>query len=193
MTNQSPQLPISLTHDEFENISIIAWPKDTVVTITGDTKSRGKRLSGSEELPDSVNFCLPASIANQYLLAQDWLLLRMIIENRWQRPIYFTDVPDWLRKHCRLEGLVSRLMPVDSATIDCPLLHRNLMESYVYTGYADHVGQHDWITQTVRQKYISSFLTLIECEKAYEDSANTALVSDRLKSVFPRRPDGPAR
>ncbi len=81
-----------------------------------------------------------------YLMFQDWLLLRMIIENRWQRPIYFTEVPDWLQRHSRTEGLVSRLMPADSGTADCQLLQRNLMESYVYSSYPGDDVLHDWMT-----------------------------------------------
>jgi hypothetical protein len=84
-------------------------------------------------------------------------------------------------------------MPADSAVINCPVLWRNLMENYLYTGYPEDAKSQDWMTQTVKQKYISGFLALVECEKAYGDTANIVLVSDQLKSVFRCHPDSLVR
>ncbi len=177
-------LPIALTQGEVDSLSIIAWPADSLVVVAGN-KEDAKGYADGRPYADSVHFHVPATVVGRASMPQDWLLVKMIIENHWQRPIYFTVVPDWLQRHSRTEGLVSRLMPADSATVDCPLLRRNVMESYAYTGFPGDDVLHGWMTAAAGREYIRSLRALIECQRAQGDTTQALQAVERLQSCFP--------
>ncbi len=178
LIDRPPGLPISLTREEVDSPGIIAWPEDSVVTVT-------RPETNSTRDADPVHLHVPATIMGRFAMPQDWFLVRMIIENRWQRPIYFTHVPPWLQRHSRIVGLVSQLMPTDSATVDCLLLRRNVMDSYQYTGFPGDVRSDDWMTASAGRAYSGGLRALIECQKARGDTTEALLTSERLGSYFP--------
>jgi len=164
ISNQYPDLPIGFTEKELAALASIPWQDTTVVTVVeGDTETYQLRKGRSEGvddrglaasagglaisdgspgpmaalLPDSFALFMPPSVPDGVLLVQDRVILRMIEENRWRRPIYFTIPPARLRDHLRLEGLVWLLVPQAEAVLNVDLLRENLLDRYCYRGYSD--------------------------------------------------------
>jgi hypothetical protein len=156
--------------------------------VFGTTRLTSTPRADSRSAAESVHFHVPATAFGEALLPQDGFLLRLITQNRWRRPIYFTEAPPWLSRHTRVEGLVTRLVPADSAATDCALLRRNLMERYAYTGFPTDVKSQNWMTAGAEQMYVHGFLALIACERERQDTTGAALASMRLKTRFPNSP-----
>ena len=92
------RMPLRLTGEEVDNLEVVVWQDSTIVT----------RIEGTA---DTFGIEVKPTIADQFLLIQDLLLVRLIEVNRWKRPIYFTEPPGWLRRYSRPDGRVWRLVP----------------------------------------------------------------------------------
>ncbi|MCJ7635528.1 hypothetical protein MUP77_24460, partial [Candidatus Bathyarchaeota archaeon] len=136
-------------------------------------------------LPDSVHIRVQPTIADKYLFPQDWLLVRMLVENRWRRPFYFTYPPPWLLQYARPEGLVSQLVPNDSANLDTSILRENLLTKYSYRGYADSSVPIDKFSQFAGQELFSAFLSLAQSELMQENPSACEQIKLELVKRLP--------
>ncbi|UCD95398.1 MAG: hypothetical protein JSU69_04945, partial [Candidatus Zixiibacteriota bacterium] len=82
---------------------------------------------------------------------QDQILLNILKNNEWERPIYFSlgfgeDVPNYVTDYCRLDGMAWRLVPHESRRRDYSVLEENLLHSLDFSGldrssYLDNTGR----------------------------------------------------
>jgi hypothetical protein len=172
-------LPLTVTEEELSRLGPRQW-RDTTITIPVQSEP-----GSYQPLPDSVRIRIEPTFAGQYLWPQDWLLIRMLVENQWQRPIYFTHPPSWLLPHSRLEGLVSRIVPVDSPIPDCSILRENLLKRYSYRGYADSDVPIDKLSRLAGQELFSAFLSLAQSELMRGDSTACEQVKSELVKRLP--------
>jgi hypothetical protein len=181
---RNPELPLTVTEEELSRLGPRLW-RDTTVAIPVRTKPDFHQSISGSIPPDSVHIRVQPTVAGQYLLAQDWLLLRMLVENQWQRPIYFTHPPSWLLPYAQLEGLVSRIVPVDSPIPDCSILRENLLKRYSYRGYAESSITIDKFSHLAGQDLFSAFLSLARCEIMRGDSISCWQVKSKLLKELP--------
>lgn len=179
-----PGLPLTLSEEEMEGLGPKAWTETTVPTkVNGEPYSY--HLPDGSSLPDTFNLRVPPTVAGRYILAQDWLLVRMIEENQWRRPVYFTSPPAWLHRYTRLEGLVSRLVPQDSVALNAEVLRENLLERYSYRGYRDSSVPIDRYTQLVGHQLAHAFCTLARYELDRGDTAACRRIDRKLNKLIP--------
>jgi hypothetical protein len=188
MMSQDPRLPLTLTASELVQITPKPW-KDTTIAVPITGSIADYQLPDTVRLSDSASFHVPPTQSN-YMLVHDWLTLRIVTENRWQRPIYFSAgggvmVPVWAQDHLRPEGLASRLMPVSSPPLNTAILENNLLNVYSYRGYADKAVTIDITTPSITPLYFMAFLQLVMEEDALHDTLSVRKIRDDFLALMP--------
>lgn len=107
---------------------------------------------------DTAYINVTPSLADKYLLHQDWVVLHLLMTSRWEQPIYFTNPPQWLIPYLRFDGVVYRVMPEESPVSDIELLHDNILNKYAYRGFSDSTITMDIFTEGVAKSYQNMFL-----------------------------------
>jgi hypothetical protein len=191
----NPDMVISLTSAEIENLTVRPWT-DTTVSISARCDRQALNIPDSISLPDSVAFHITPNIMDKYLLAQDWMLLQIIAANAWQRPIYFamTVSPDnlrWVAPYLRSEGVAQRLLPVASPEVDTRILSTNLMEKYLYRGLADSTIPLDEFTKNIDMNYYPIFIELAMAKSRAGDIAGCEQTIRFLQKAIPENRIGP--
>jgi hypothetical protein len=184
VTSRRPGLPLTLSEEETAGLGPKVWTETTVSTEV-NAEPHSFQLPEGSSLPATFDLRVPPTVAGQYLLAQDWLLARMIVENQWRRPIYFTSPPTWLQRHTRLEGLVSRLVPQDSVALNRGVLRENLLQRYRYRGYRDSSVSIDRYTRLVGHQLARAFCTLARYELDRGDTTSCRQTGQRLDELIP--------
>lgn len=182
-------LPLTLTPEQVAKINAKPW-SDTLITLPVTGVPSDFQLDDSIELPDSIHLQVPPGFADRYLLVQDWLLLQMLEENNWQRPIYFSSagggrIPDWLTPYLRMEGLVFRLVPIESPPLNLDLLYENLIDKYAFRGYDDFNLALDDVAKSTGQSYLSMFLRLAGLAYEKGDEEKLAMIKQKLHTALP--------
>lgn len=180
-------VPLTFSEDAIDNLARIPWQEDTVA-VAVDIDRSAYRLPDTVSVPDSIQFIVPPT-AGDDLLVQDQVALNMIKANQWQRPIYVaTSVSQaslpWLRDYLRFEGLVQRLMPIKDSSVDTDVLHRNVLETYSYRGYADSSLVLGQVSVQTLPYYYYGFRVLAERYAESGDSAACDRVIDFAEAHF---------
>ena len=119
----SPALPISWSHDDYQQGQMEYLPIDTdSLTITSGKDSMTISLKGK-----------------QYLLKNELMVLEMLSNAVWTRPFYVSvtmgNSLSFLRDHLVLEGLAYRISPTaQGRQVDVERLYDNIMHRYRYGG-----------------------------------------------------------
>ena len=119
----SPALPISWSHDDYQEGRMEYLPVDTdSLTLTSGKDSMTISLKGK-----------------QYLLKNELMVLQMLSNAVWKRPFYVSvtmgNSLSFLRDHLVLEGLAYRISPsAQDRQVDVERLYDNLMHRYRYGG-----------------------------------------------------------
>jgi len=160
---RNPELPLTVTKEELSNLGPCQW-QDTTITIPVQSVSGFSQSTPGKTPAGSVSVRVQPTFFGKYLLPQDWLLVRMLVENQWRRSYYFTYPPPWLFQYAHPEGLVSQLVPEDSANLDTSVLRENLLTKYSYRGYADPSVPIDRFSRLAGQELFSAFLSLAQSD-----------------------------
>ena len=208
ITERYDDLPLGFTEEELRGLEPIPWQDTTVVTaVDGDPEiyqlwedtdgSSGAEsveapaaiesaeLRENAALPDSFSIAVPPSIHDSLLLVGDQVLIRMIEQNRWRRPVYFTIPPGWLRDHLRMEGLVWLLVPQEEAATNVDLLRDNLRERYIIRGYAEVSPPISVYTKGNGRNLQIAFYYLASYEAARGDTTACRETAQMLKELVP--------
>lgn len=109
------------------------------------------------------------TIPKQILTRSDLLVLQIINDNRWERPVYFAVTAGTgsylgLEKYFALEGMAFRLMPVVNELseqsigyVDASLLFNNLKNNFKLQSYADKSVYLDANMRTMASNYRNIF------------------------------------
>ncbi|MBN2891656.1 MAG: DUF2723 domain-containing protein [Bacteroidales bacterium] len=130
-----------------------------------------------DKIVDNVKF----TINKQYLLKAQWLILQMLAENNWERPIYFaTSIGNenymGLTSYFRLEGFAYRLVPIKTppkeqgvfGDINTDILYDNVMNKFTWgninePGYnVDHYVERTIAVMDIRDLFHRLAKALVE-------------------------------
>jgi len=140
------------------------------------------------------------TINKQYLLKAQWLILQVLSENDWERPIYFAtsigrDNYMGLQNYFRLEGFAYRLMPYkvtpetteEIGEIDIDILYDNVMNDFFWGGISDDDFNVDhYIDRTVQVMDIRSIYHRLAYVLIQENRNDEAIeVLDRCIQEIP--------
>lgn len=182
-------LPLSLTNEEIEKLTVRPW-QDTAIVVPGAVDPTTFHVPDETVLPNTVVLQVPPNISGSYLTVSEQVLLRLVRSNAWHRPIYLSSglsprMLTWLRPYCRMEGLVYRVIPVDSPETNIDLLRANVLELYSYQGLGDPDIQLDNPTQPMACNYYPGFLELIDALQKAGDSLSAKSVMMTMKDELP--------
>jgi len=190
-------LPLQHLLDNGEGPGFVLW-SDSTVAVPVDHYAEGHGIP-TDSLLDTVTFEISPNIGDQYLMIQDQVVLHLIEENQFHRPLYVGySTPQssiaWLRPYLRIEGMASRFVPLQSPSPDLSLLRRNLLERYIYSGYSDSSIVLDPVSRQMASSLWSLFLTLAQVSLETGDSTTCREAVERLIEVLPaERLDLPER
>ncbi len=183
---REPDLPLGIEASQIDSLRPIPWA-DTTIVIPVPGTAADFRLAEGVSLPDSMRLELGPTIADKYIMASDQLLLGLIRNNQWRRPIYLAatgNIP-WLKSYLQFEGLAHRLTPVVDPPINRALLAENLLDKYLYRGFADDCVFIDPATRMMDVNYLVSFMMLAQAAYSAGDGTQLDLVKSRMAEVMP--------
>ncbi|MEW6412912.1 MAG: DUF2723 domain-containing protein [Candidatus Zixiibacteriota bacterium] len=174
LLEREPDFPISLGEAQLAALRPIVWQDSTV-------------LIPPKEGTDSLRVLVEATMYGDHriLMVSEQLLLEIIRENKWERPIYFTFPPRWLEPHVRCEGIVSRLLPAQQAIIDRDILRRNLFETYGYAGYEDESIPLEQPAMSVALNLMRAFVMLAMEDISSGDVEAYRTTLQKMEEILP--------
>ncbi len=160
----APQVPISMSDEEIDNINIRRWT-EREISLPGPTK----------ESPP-LKWDLKPTISRQRdprtgklvggLKVQDLMILEILASNHWRKPIYFAVTISPTNKlgldpYLRMDGQAYRLMDHRvGAEIDPEILSSNIMNKYRYTNLDNPDVYYPPNVKRLLQNYRTGFLQL---------------------------------
>jgi hypothetical protein len=107
----------------------------------------------------------------KYIRLQDLVLLQILENNHWRRPLCFSITADrlalpGLAPYARLDGVFWRVVPHADPPLNRAMLRRNLLETYRYRGYADPGVPLDEVSRSLGLNYYAPLVALAQAEYA---------------------------
>ena len=170
-----PDLPWTLTEDSVHTLQHIPWETDTIA------------VAGVSPQSDSIRIVVEPTFGKILLIGHS-LVLDMIRENQWRRPIYFSggfgqNLPLGLMSLARLDGLAWRLCPDDSSRNDYHTLADNILNRFDLRGLAGTF--YDPTARRMTPMYIHQLVRLGQIYKMQDDSAGLARIDQRVAEIAP--------
>lgn len=188
----NPGFPLEMQPEDIDNLRAISWT-DSTVMLPGDLNPVKYGLPDSVATQDSLALEVSPSFGQGHLFVHDQIILRILRENRWKRPIYVSigvspETASYLSPYLRTEGLVRRVVPVRNPGINTSILETNLMKHYHYDGFNDFRVPINFQTRWAAQNYYGLFLALITTldQKGSTDQARNILETVEAKIPLER-------
>ncbi len=182
--NHDGSFPARLTDDEIDSLNFRAWSDSTfMIPIPQNAAMLG--LPDGAKIPDTMALTVTPTYADKYQSTADQVVLKMIQDGGWRRPIYFSgQMEPWLKDYLRMEGLVSRLVPAPEFANSTEILRDNLFMNYDLSGYNDSCQVFMPATRSMAANYVSGFMTLAYRQKQVGDDTACVNTVAKLKSLF---------
>jgi hypothetical protein len=175
-----PDFPWSLTVDAIASLRPISWEKDSAF------------LPGTDNSADSFSVPVKAALVGQnaFMLVQDQVLLDIIKENKWKRPVCFScgfgeRLPVYIKADCRLDGLAWRVVPDSGEFGGYRALEENLLDRFDFRG----LGKRTFLDRTgegITRMYRPAFARLYQVYDSLGDREKAARLSERFEELWPQ-------
>jgi hypothetical protein len=183
------KFPIKFGQGELSSLSIIPWQDTTIaIPVRGNPVEFG--LPPDTLVPDTIRFEVLPSLSGQYILVQDQMILKILKENNWRRPVCFSMlIPEtavqWLKPYLRLEGVYWRIVPARFESLERNLLRSALIERLNYRGFSDTRITKEPPTKWIGWNLYHAFLTLSSMEYDLGDTLACRNTIDKMTSLLP--------
>ncbi len=198
IVRNDPSFP--LPRGEARPQGVQPWTDTTVaIPVTGTATQLG--LPEGLAVPRSIAVDVAPTFAGKYVLPQDLVLLQILKNDQWRRPLCFATTMGkpglaGLGPYGRLDGLFWRVVPHADPPADLAILRRNLLETYVYRGYADPSVPLDEVSQAVGVNSYLPLVTLLRAEYAAGEGDQCRRSREAMLRALPLsrlRPDAKLR
>ena len=176
--------PLELSQEEISKLRILPW-KDTTIVMPVQGDPEAFQLPENTVLPDSLYLEVKPTIGGGYLMVQDQLLIQIISNNQWKRPMYFMSAPKWLRPYLRYDGMSQRLIPLPSPPLNKELLRENLLERYTYRGYADSTVPLEQPSKWMAFNLYRGFILLAHDEMESGNDSECKYIKQKMLELLP--------
>jgi len=182
-------LPLTVSPEELADLRPQRW-SDTTLAVPVTATAADFNLPGTTRVDDTVLLKVVPQIEGGIMLVQDWLMLRLVAQNQFVRPVYFSMggysmVPPWFQSRLRPEGLALRLMPVVEPAIDRQILEENLLHKYSFRGFADAEVAIDETTQSMVGMYLTALLQLVQTARQECSADSLHAIQARIRELMP--------
>ena len=183
--NWEPEVPLPFTSDDLDNWSIQPW-QDSAVTINVDPDHGMHHLPDTVAVPDSVAWDIAPTIAERFLMSQDYVVLKLLQANRWRRPVYTVPLGTgrlpWLSNHLMREGLLYQVVPFEYDGVNVDRSTTLVLQEYDYGSFRNPDARIERATLQQAVNYYTAFAIVLRglgdlgradrvsdiCEKLYE-------------------------
>ncbi|MBN2102984.1 DUF2723 domain-containing protein [bacterium] len=193
LRDEEPKVPIRLKNREIDEINYRQWEsQDISIPVPPQIREReadallgtdqnqrdasktmelNERKKILEGIPDKITFRLEPTYPENnpmVLRVQDLMILRILYDNMWQRPVYFAVTVANnnminLDSYLRMDGLAFRVMPYEvNDNVNPDVLHRNILEKYQYRGLNDPSVHLNTNILKLLGNYRSAFIRLAQ-------------------------------
>ncbi len=175
-----PRLPLKLTDEAIDGMRPIPWEARE---ITMDLSTA--------EYPDAIiKWTLKPTFGGRYLRTQDRMIVQLIKDIAWERPIYFavTVAPAnriGLERYMEMQGLVHQVMPYTVAPVNMAKLHESLLTKYRYRNLDDESVYYNNNINRLLQNIRASFLQLSVDALMNDDTVKAQMYLDTLAATIP--------
>lgn len=182
LRDAEPRLPLSLTDAEIDLLSPIPWEAQDI-----------KLPLDHPDYPDGVlEWTLKPTYGNRFLRVQDRMIVQLIRDIKWTRPIYFAvtvagESRLGLDKYLEMQGLVYLLRPTAAPKLNAAQLEKNLLEIYRYRSLDDPAVYLNPNIQRLIQNVRASFLQLTLDALVANDGERAGRVLDFMESNIPEK------
>ena len=189
----NPKVPIGVSDAELGKLGLVPWKKRQVTLkipqSAGENFARefqNKYQDISITVPEKITFEVSPTLNTPYgsvLRVQDYMILRIINNNKWRKPIYFAvtvakkNMLGELQEYLRMDGLALKLVPYKNWKISPENIERNLTEVYQYRGLQDPSVYYDRNILGLLQNYRTAYLQVSEYYARTKDM-------ERVKSLM---------
>jgi hypothetical protein len=173
-----PKVPIGMSDAELTKLGLVPWKKRqvtlTVPESAGENFARefqNKFQNFPITAPEKISFEVKPALNTPYgpvLRVQDYMILRILNNNKWRKPVYFAvtvakkNMLGELQEYMRMDGLALKLVPYKNWKISPENLERNLTEVYKYRGLQDPSVYYDKNILGLLQNYRTAYLQVAE-------------------------------
>ncbi len=152
LRDMEPRVPMQMTDKEIGRLAHTSWkPAEVGIPVPADVREscqamlHASRHGKGIHVPDTLRFTLnPTYPENNPSILQikDYMVLRIIMANRWRKPVYFalTVSPEsrlGLDPFLRNDGLATRLVPYPVGDVDPDILKKRLLGEFKYRSVND--------------------------------------------------------
>ncbi len=175
-----PRLPLKLTDQDIQAMTPIPWETKTVKVPVNPAVSEASHIEWS----------LAPTFGGRYIRTQDRMIVQLIKDLNWTRPIYFavTVAPEnkiGLDKYLEMQGLVFELMPTPVTRINLEKLRENLLDTYRYRNLNDPSVYYNPNIQRLMQNLRANFLQLVVDGVIRGEPDVAQLYLDTLAALIP--------
>ncbi len=202
LKSQEPKVPISIPDNRIDDLELMRWEEKTVtVPVTDaaldralDEVSRQEEFLESDEYNDKeLKFTLKPTLMGQALRVQDYMVLNIIMANRWEKPLYFAVTVSntnqiGLNDYMRMDGLSFRIVPYNTRSgneVDPERLERNLFEVFQFRNLNNADVYYNDNIIGLLQNYRAAFMRLINVYQQRGNMEGVERVLRRMEEVIP--------
>lgn len=180
LRDAEPMIPLSLSDEDIAQMRPIPW----------EARELNLPVQGPDGTISTLTWTLKPTYADRFIRTQDRMIVQLIKDGNWSRPIYFavTVAPSnkiGLERYLEMQGLVYQLMPEPVNPINTEKLHHNLMEVYQYRNMDDPSIYYNGNIRRLLQNLRASFLQLALDSVMKNDHERARIYLDRLASTIP--------
>ncbi len=197
-----PKITIKLGDKALEQISPMPWKEKKTVTIQVPDEVLAKWMD-KDKITDAhreMRFELGPTLMGQGIRVQDIMILHILAENKFKRPVYFavTVSPDnkvGLGNYLRMDGLAFRVLPVKKPKdgIDPEVLSDRIFNRFAYRNLDNPDVYYNDNIIALLGNYRSAFLRLAQYQLETERDKDKALKTlDHMETVIPEEVIPPA-
>jgi hypothetical protein len=189
LLKRRPDFPLQLSVNEIEHLRPIAW-HDSTMSIAVHGAPADYALPPETILPDSIRLHVRPSGGGTYIMISDQLILKMLAENAWKRPICFLTTVNMddkvgLQPYARLDGMFYRVVPKENPPDNRKALEACLLHECSYRGYADSSITIDPVSKMMGLNYCAGMLELMVAQAAAGDTLACADTRTAFKRLLP--------
>jgi len=173
-----PKVPVGISDEQLSKLGLVPWKKSQVTlnipkpiadNFANEFQNNFQNIPISA--PEKITFEVEPTLNTPYgsvLRIQDYMILRIITNNKWRKPIYFavtvskSNMLSELQEYMRMDGLALKLVPYKNWKISPENLERNLREVYKYRGLQDPSVYYDKNILGLLQNYRTAYLQVSE-------------------------------
>ncbi len=194
-----PKVPIRLSDREIDRLGAMPWQKqriqiDVPEEVHQEWVAKIKELDPNYKPPEKrgLSFELAPTLFGQGIRVQDIMIIHILSENKFRRPVYFAvTVADankiGLHDYLRMDGLAFRVLPVkiDRRLIDPQILETNLFEKYQFRNLNNPDVYYNENIKALLGNYRSAFLTLAQYYITQNRNEDALRVLDQMTEIIP--------